>query len=290
MDPNQMKALDQCHPDILRDVDIDKQFLLRMYIDNIITQAQSEDIEQETTRRAKASKLLEVLPRRGPSCFRQFVNKLRQDYHWIAKKLDTEYEKAKREIPKDINTKLLDVYNNQLCRLVHGVYDQSSVLPLETHPEYLVNQISDSVRILHIRCYRALGISLRDHDPVITCLSLSQLIDRKVHSLQNNLNELKWSLYEEKKKKNKSNIIVLDQKYEKEITKMKKTLEKQKEAYKKLEHSMKVKTKQMQSLSKESTVLQTQNQQLKERVQELESTLVYQRQTSQGTMITEWKM
>ncbi|VDI34283.1 Hypothetical predicted protein [Mytilus galloprovincialis] len=290
MDPNQMRALDQCHPDILRDVDIDKQFLLRMYIDNIITQAQSEEIEQETTRRAKASKLLEVLPRRGPSCFRQFVNKLRQDYPWIAEKLDTEHEKAKREIPKDINTKLLDVYNNQLCRLVHGLYDQSSVLPLETHPEYLVNQISDSVRILHSRCYRSLGISLRDQDPIMTCLSLSQLIDRKVHCLQNSLTEMKWSLHEEKKKKNKSNIIVLDQKYEKEITKTKKALEKQKEANKKLESSLKVKTKQILSLSRESTTLQTQNQQLKERVQELESALVYQRQSSQVSMITEWKM
>jgi hypothetical protein len=39
---------------------------------------------------------------------RGFVNKLRRDYSWIASKLDTEYEKAQREVPKDINNKLID--------------------------------------------------------------------------------------------------------------------------------------------------------------------------------------
>ena len=45
MDPKQQRALNNCHRDILRDLDIDKQFLLGLYIENLITEAQSKDIE-----------------------------------------------------------------------------------------------------------------------------------------------------------------------------------------------------------------------------------------------------
>ncbi|XP_071142409.1 girdin-like [Mytilus edulis] len=283
MDPKQLRALNQCHRDILRDLDIDKQFLLSLYIDNLITEAQSKDIEHETSRRAKASKLMEVLPRRGPSIFPQFVNKLRRDYSWIAGKLDTEYEKAQKEMPKDINSKLIDVINNQLCPLVYGVDDQNSLLPSETHPGHLVNQLSDTVHTLQYRSYRALGISTRD--PATTYMSLPRLIDRKVHSLQNSFNEMKSSLSEEKKK-NKTNIPV-DKKSTKEATKMKKELEKMKEANKKLDSSLKGRNKKIQSLSCENLTLQTQNRQLRDRVEELEKeALVYHR----GAMITEWRM
>jgi hypothetical protein len=45
MDPKQQQALNNCHRDILSDLDIDKQFVLGLYIENVITEAQSKDIE-----------------------------------------------------------------------------------------------------------------------------------------------------------------------------------------------------------------------------------------------------
>lgn len=45
MDPKQQEALYRCHRDILKDLDIDKKFLLSLYIENIITESQMKDIE-----------------------------------------------------------------------------------------------------------------------------------------------------------------------------------------------------------------------------------------------------
>lgn len=225
---------------------------------------------------------MEILPRRGPSCFPTFVNKLRRDYSWIASKLDTEYEKAQREVPKDINNKLIDVINQQLSPLVYGD-DQCSSLSPEVHPGHLVHQLSDTVHTLQYRSYRALGISSKDS--ATSYMSLPRLIDRKVQSLQSSLNELKTSLSEEKKKNRTS--VVVDKKSGKEITKLKKELDKQRDTNKKLETSIKSKNKKIQSLSCENAALDSVNQELKNRVQELQKEMcVYHR----GAMITEWKM
>ena len=224
---------------------------------------------------------MEILPRRGPSCFPTFVNKLRRDYSWLASKLDTEYKKAQKEVSKDINNKLIDVINQQLTPLVYGDVESRSLSP-QVHPGYLVHQLSDTVNTLQYRSYRALGISSKDS--ATSYLSLPQLIEGKVQSLQNSLSEMKTLLSEEKKK-NKTSVAA-DKKLEKEITKLKKELDKQKdtnkklETYKKQEASIKSKNKQIQSLLRENAALVSANQELQKEM------CVYHR----GAMITEWKM
>ena len=59
MDPKQQRALNNCHRDILRDLDIDKQFLLGLYIENLITEAQSKEIEVSKLRNI-SSKSIEI--------------------------------------------------------------------------------------------------------------------------------------------------------------------------------------------------------------------------------------
>lgn len=273
-------------------------------------------LQQETSRRAKTSKLMEILPHRGPSCFPKFVNKLRRDYSWVAIKLETEFKKAQKEIPKDIKKKLIDVYNNQLCPLVYVGKDHSNILPPETHPHHLVKQLSESVRTLKINTYDVLGKIARD--PPTTDIPLPSLIDQRFQSFLNGM------------KRNKTNVNV-EQKYGKEVTKIKKELDKQKQAFKQLQsslqgkkkkihslscdnlplliqsHQLEVTTiqkelikqkeankkilkennKKIQSLSCENLTLQSSNQQLKERVKELEKEgQVYH----SGATIKEWRV
>jgi hypothetical protein len=50
----------------------------------------------------KCAKLLEIIPRRGPQCFPNFVSKIRKDYSWIAEKLDKELTKERKNLLIDI--------------------------------------------------------------------------------------------------------------------------------------------------------------------------------------------
>lgn len=209
---------------------------------------------------------------------------MRRDYSWIAKKLNTEYEKAKKEMPRNLNTKLLDIYNKQLCPLVHGNYGQSKCLPPHTHAEHLVDQISESVGSLRIKSYRAVGILPLSQDTPDTDMSLSQLIDRKVKGLENSLDQTKnLFLRDTEKKKYKTNV---DKKSEQDFAKMKRAFEYQRDDNKKLQSLLKAKNKDIQNLSKQNEHLQTENKHLRDRPTELEKEPL--RSQRSGPIISEY--
>lgn len=197
MDPNQVRALHNCHRDLLHDLEIDRSFLLSLYIDNIINEEQKNEILDEKTRRSKCAKLLEIIPRRGPNCFHIFVQKLRKDYSWIAEKLEKELKKEKQNIPKGVNEKLTEVINQKVCPLVYGC-ERQIVTPDNSHPGQSVARLSELMTSLKYRSLKALEMSTKER--TIEEVSLPGLITKKMQSLNDDVNEIKTELQEERRK------------------------------------------------------------------------------------------
>lgn len=197
MDPNQVRALHNCHRDLLHDLDIDRPFLLSLYLDNIITEEQKNAILEEKTRRSKCAKLLEIIPRRGPTCFPIFVAKIRKDYSWIAEKLEKELNKERRNIPKDVNEKLTEVINQKICPMVYGC-ERNIITPASNHPGQSVSRLSELMSSLKYRSLRALEMSTNDSS--IAEVSLPGLIAKKVQLLHDDVNEIRTELHTERKK------------------------------------------------------------------------------------------
>lgn len=80
MDGYEMKALHNCHHNLLQDLDPNTAFLSQLINYKVITGDQREEIEHEATRRNKVAKILDILPRRGPRAFDSFVRLLKLDY------------------------------------------------------------------------------------------------------------------------------------------------------------------------------------------------------------------
>uniref|UniRef100_A0A1A8DFY7 CASP2 and RIPK1 domain containing adaptor with death domain n=1 Tax=Nothobranchius kadleci TaxID=1051664 RepID=A0A1A8DFY7_NOTKA len=64
-----------------------------LYQEDILTDAQVEEIESQVTNRQKTLKLLEILPTRGPRAFRTFLRAL-QDFSWVRDRLLLELQAA----------------------------------------------------------------------------------------------------------------------------------------------------------------------------------------------------
>uniref|UniRef100_A0A1A7YU87 CASP2 and RIPK1 domain containing adaptor with death domain n=1 Tax=Iconisemion striatum TaxID=60296 RepID=A0A1A7YU87_9TELE len=64
-----------------------------LYQEDILTDAQVEEIENQVTNRQKTLKLLEILPNRGPRAFNTFLRAL-QDFSWIRDRLLLELQAA----------------------------------------------------------------------------------------------------------------------------------------------------------------------------------------------------
>ncbi|XP_071142408.1 structural maintenance of chromosomes protein 3-like [Mytilus edulis] len=266
MEPNQVRALHNCHRDLLRDLEVDRSFLLSLYIDNIITEEQKNEIMEEKSRRGKCAKLLEIIPRRGPRCFPTFVSKIRKDYSWIAEKLDKELTKERKNLPKDVNDKLTEVINNEVCPMVYGC-ERNIITPSNNHPGQTVGRLSEMMTALKYRSLRALEMSTKDKR--IEELSLPGLISRKVQSLHDDVNGMKTELQTERKKIRARNNTD-DQKVNKDISKLTKDLKRQKESNKKMESSVKNKDKKISSLQNFNLHLEKENLDLKARLEELE--------------------
>ncbi|XP_044042724.1 death domain-containing protein CRADD isoform X1 [Siniperca chuatsi] len=57
-----------------------------LYQENILTEAQVEDIESQPTNRQKSLKLLDILPSRGPRAFDSFLRSL-EEFRWVRDQL-----------------------------------------------------------------------------------------------------------------------------------------------------------------------------------------------------------
>ncbi|XP_033726971.1 uncharacterized protein LOC117316474 [Pecten maximus] len=90
MDSREKATLQNCRNCLMEDLDPTKSFLAQLHYSNILTQDQVERVEKQVTRQDKVVTLMEILPRRGPRAFRQFVQVLRHDYQWISEKMETE--------------------------------------------------------------------------------------------------------------------------------------------------------------------------------------------------------
>ncbi|XP_069106729.1 uncharacterized protein [Argopecten irradians] len=90
MDSREKVTLQNCRNCLVEDLDPTKTFLHQLRCCNVLTEDQVERVEKQVTRQDKVTTLMEILPRRGPRAFRQFVQVLRCDYQWISEKMETE--------------------------------------------------------------------------------------------------------------------------------------------------------------------------------------------------------
>lgn len=210
--------------------------------------------------------MLEIIPRRGPQCFPNFVSKIRKDYSWIAEKLDKELTKERKNLPKDVNDKLTQVINHEICPLVYGS-ERNIITPANNHPGQSVGRLSELMSSLKIRSLRALEMSCKDTS--IAEISLPGLISRKVQSMHDDVNEMKTDLKAEKKKTQNTKWTD-DKKVSKEIMKLKKDLNKQKESNKKLESGITNREKKISHLQNSNLQLEKENLDLKARLEELD--------------------
>ncbi|XP_060065853.1 uncharacterized protein LOC132546160 [Ylistrum balloti] len=90
MDSREKATLQSCRNCMMEDLDPTKSFLAQLNYNNILTQDQVERVDKQVTRQDKVVTLMEILPRRGPRAFRQFVQVLKCDYQWISEKMEAE--------------------------------------------------------------------------------------------------------------------------------------------------------------------------------------------------------
>lgn len=70
-----------------------------LYQEEILTDAQVEDIESRSTERQKTLRLLDLLPSRGPRAFQSFLGSL-QDFSWVRDRLLQELQTPPEPGPK----------------------------------------------------------------------------------------------------------------------------------------------------------------------------------------------
>lgn len=70
-----------------------------LYQEEILTDAQVEDIESRSTERQKTLRLLDLLPSRGPRAFQSFLRSL-QDFSWVRDRLLQELQTPPEPGPK----------------------------------------------------------------------------------------------------------------------------------------------------------------------------------------------
>lgn len=93
-DGSQVRQMDPVHRALLRThrLELSGQLLVSdtivpfLYQENILTEAQVEDIESQPTNRQKSLRLLDILPSRGPRAFDSFLRSL-EEFSWVRDKL-----------------------------------------------------------------------------------------------------------------------------------------------------------------------------------------------------------
>ncbi|OWF44625.1 uncharacterized protein LOC110458114 [Mizuhopecten yessoensis] len=90
MDSQEKATLQNCRNCLIEDLDPTKCFLAQLHYSNILTEDQRDRVDKQMTRQDKVVTLMEILPRRGPRAFRQFVQVLKTDYNWISEKMEAE--------------------------------------------------------------------------------------------------------------------------------------------------------------------------------------------------------
>lgn len=112
METREKAALKACTNLLMDDLDPTKSFLAKLHRSNILTEDQRDRVEKQTTRQDKVVTLMEILPRRGPYAFTEFVDVLKTEYPWISEKLESECRRKSQDstypisLDKNKNNKL----------------------------------------------------------------------------------------------------------------------------------------------------------------------------------------
>lgn len=223
-------------------------------------------IQAHGTREEKVTKLLIILPRRGPNAFTQFRNLLRSDYDWLAESLDNALQtQTKKQADEQTHRNLVKVINRQLVPLVlSGNFkyadDRDPMSQTITKVGYLTTMLEQKV-------YKALNYP---QTPRKT-MSIEKMIetklneDRSVETLTSEILELKKKLKAEEKSKREVENLKLT------VETMKKKEKNQQKMTKKYISDNSALKKRYEKLLKEKEGLDIENQRLKSELETLKS-------------------
>ncbi|XP_053383070.1 uncharacterized protein LOC128549709 [Mercenaria mercenaria] len=118
MDKRQKSTLRSQHIRIADELILDEDFYAALRRDKIFTNGMLDLIKDEAKPRDRVYKMLELLEKRGPTAFENFVWILKENYEWLAKELEDQYNKRLQQSQQE-----------------RDKHDQRSV-QYETHPKY----------------------------------------------------------------------------------------------------------------------------------------------------------
>jgi DNA repair exonuclease SbcCD ATPase subunit len=166
----------------------------------------------------RVTKLLTILPRRGPSAFTTFRNLLSKDYHWLAEDLDAALRIKRKDATKEeIHLKLINVINNQVVPLVFP--ETFNFVSSKDHIHHTITKLGDLTRILEKRVLKALELMKTSTKTICieTLINEKLKADRSADALSTEIKELKRRAKQDEKLKKenetlKSNIEILKKK------------------------------------------------------------------------------
>lgn len=87
MEPKHRELLRAQRMQLCEQLVVDDTIVQYLYQEDILTEGQVEEIQSQKSNKNKTLMLLRILPDRGPSAFKLFVQSLEQDFPWIKEKL-----------------------------------------------------------------------------------------------------------------------------------------------------------------------------------------------------------
>lgn len=92
MHRREKSAIQSHRKEIVDDLFLEEDLLLKMTREKLFTPGMVDDIKSQRTMRDKCHRLLELLQKRGPDAFPKFCAILREDYAWLVEKLEQTYQ------------------------------------------------------------------------------------------------------------------------------------------------------------------------------------------------------
>ncbi|XP_045181592.1 uncharacterized protein LOC123540555 [Mercenaria mercenaria] len=258
MNQKEEAALKKCSERIKKDFDPNYPSLYSLYANDVITHDDMENIMAMGSRETKATKLLTILPRRGPNAFTSFRNFLKKEYDWLAKALDSAFQhQTKKSSDDETHKNLVQVVNKELVPLVFSGH--FSYADHRDHISQTITKVGYLTTMLEQKVYKALGLSQNPGSKV----SLEKLIeaklkeDRSVEALTTEIQTLKKRLKQEEKLKKEIEGL------KSSIENMKKKLKENQKVIKDSKNESRLLKKKNEKLIKEMEVLERENQHMK---------------------------
>lgn len=218
------------------------------------------------TRESRVTKLLTILPRRGPNAFTIFRNLLRNDYDWIVKELDDALKyQVKKASEEDTHKNLTRVVNKQLVPLVFS--ENFNYADPRDHISQTIIKVGYLATMLENKVYKALDLPEKPKKK----LSVDKLIteklreDRSVESLTKEIQDLKKRLKQEEKLRKENEELKT------RIENNKKTVREHQKQIKECRNENKLLKKKHDKVLKEKEVLEGENKSMKKELESVTS-------------------